>query len=142
MSEHLETSKRHQSHRAPGEIKDSVRHAVIFYAVGLALAGILTAFAFSIALGQDLWRPSVIVWLAVLAIAQVVVHLIFFLHLSTGPEDGDNLMVVVFGLLIVILFGVGSLWIMMNLNSNMDMPGMNMPGQNTPGMDAGMDMGP
>ena len=67
--------------------------------------------------------------LVVLAIAQMGVHLVFFLHITTGPDNTNNVLALAFGLLIVFLVVVGSLWIMTNLNDNL-MPSpelMNMP---------------
>jgi len=55
----------------------------------------------------------------VLAIAQMGVHLVFFLNISTYPDNTNNVIALVFGLLIVTLVVSGSLWIMVNLNANM-----------------------
>jgi cytochrome o ubiquinol oxidase operon protein cyoD len=60
--------------------------------------------------------------LAVLAIAQMGVHLVFFLHISTGPDNTNNVLALAFGLLIVTLVVSGSLWIMAHLNANMMPP--------------------
>ena len=57
--------------------------------------------------------------LVVLAIAQMGVHLVFFLHITTGPDNTNNVLALAFGVLIVFLVVVGSLWIMNNLNDNM-----------------------
>jgi cytochrome o ubiquinol oxidase operon protein cyoD len=55
----------------------------------------------------------------VLAIAQMGVHLVFFLHITTGPDNTNNVLALAFGVLIVLLVMVGSLWIMANLNHNL-----------------------
>ena len=57
-----------------------------------------------------------------LAIAQMGVHLVFFLHITTAPDNTNNVLALAFGVLIVFLVVVGSLWIMANLNDNMMMP--------------------
>jgi cytochrome o ubiquinol oxidase subunit IV len=57
--------------------------------------------------------------LFVLAIAQMGVHLVFFLHITTGPDNTNNILALAFGVLIVLLLIVGSLWIMDHLNHNM-----------------------
>jgi cytochrome o ubiquinol oxidase operon protein cyoD len=96
-----------------------VGQAVLGYLVGLGLALLLTATSFFVA-GTDLvWTPSIPVALVVLAIAQMGVHLVFFLHITTGPDNTNNVMALAFGVLIVVLLIVGSLWIMANLNHNM-----------------------
>jgi cytochrome o ubiquinol oxidase operon protein cyoD len=97
----------------------SVAQRVIGYLTGLGLAILLTATSFFIA-GTDLvWQPSIPVALVVLAIAQMGVHLVFFLHITTGPDNTNNVLALAFGVLIVFLVMVGSLWIMDNLNHNM-----------------------
>ena len=57
--------------------------------------------------------------LVVLAIAQMGVHLVFFLHITTGPDNTNNVLALAFGVLIVVLVIGGSLWIMAHLNHNM-----------------------
>ena len=66
-----------------------------------------------------MWAPSIPVALTVLAIAQMGVHLAFFLHITTGPDNINNVMALAFGVLIVLLVMVGSLWIMSHMNNNM-----------------------
>ena len=65
------------------------------------------------------WEPSIPIALFVLAIAQMGVHLVFFLHITTGPDNTNNVLALAFGVLIVLLLIVGSLWIMTHLNHNM-----------------------
>ena len=87
--------------------------------IGLGLATLLTMVSFFIARTTLVWEPSIPVALAVLAIAQMGVHLVFFLHITTGPDNINNVMALAFGVLIVFLVIAGSLWIMANLNHNM-----------------------
>ena len=79
----------------------------------------LTAVSFFIAGTSLVWHPSIPIALVVLAIAQIGVHLVFFLHITTGPDNVNNVLALAFGVLIVFLILVGSLWIMYNLNQNM-----------------------
>jgi cytochrome o ubiquinol oxidase operon protein cyoD len=110
----------HQADLAPGDEEGvSVKARVIGYLIGLALAIVLTATSFFVA-GTDLvWQPSIPVAIIVLAIAQMGVHLVFFLHITTGPDNSNNVLALAFGLLIIFLVIGGSLWIMANLNHNM-----------------------
>jgi cytochrome o ubiquinol oxidase operon protein cyoD len=110
----------HQADLAPGDEEQvSVKLRVLGYLIGLGLALLLTATSFFIA-GTDLvWQPSIPVAIIVLAIAQMGVHLVFFLHITTGADNTNNVMALAFGLLIVFLVIGGSLWIMANLNHNM-----------------------
>jgi cytochrome o ubiquinol oxidase operon protein cyoD len=47
------------------------------------------------------------------------VHVVFYLHITTGPDNTNNVLALAFGVLIVLLVMIGSLWIMANLNHNM-----------------------
>ena len=114
--------------RAPGDIsisaeaKERMLSDVGIYTIGLALAVILTAASFWVANTSLLWTPGIPLGLVVLAIAQMGVHLVFFLHITTGPDNTNNVLALAFGILIVFLVVVGSLWIMTNLNDNMMPP--------------------
>ena len=65
-----------------------------------------------------MWQPSIPIALSVLALAQMGVHLVFFLHITSGADSVNNVMALAFGLLIVALLVFGSLWIMTHLNHN------------------------
>ena len=105
---------------APGDEEEvRIGPRLLGYLTGLGLSLLLTAISFFIA-GTDLvWQPSIPVALVVLAIAQMGVHLVFFLHITTDPDNTNNVLALAFGLLIVFLVIGGSLWIMANLNHNM-----------------------
>jgi cytochrome o ubiquinol oxidase operon protein cyoD len=105
---------------APGDEEEvRVGPRLLGYVVGLGLAILLTATSFFVA-GTDLvWQPSIPVAIVVLAIAQMGVHLVFFLHITTGADNTNNILALAFGLLIVFLVIGGSLWIISNLNHNM-----------------------
>ena len=107
---------------APGEgAMDGARFAkgLIGYGVGFALAAGLTVAAFVAPSTGLIWGPGVPVALVVFAIAQMGVHLVFFLHITTGPDNTNNALALAFGVLIVFLVMAGSLWIMANLNEHM-----------------------
>jgi len=80
---------------------------------------LLTATSFWVANTSLLWAPGVAIGLVVLAIAQMGVHLVFFLHITTGPDNTNNVLALAFGMLIVLLVLAGSLWIMKDLDANM-----------------------
>jgi len=105
---------------APGEEEEvRVGPRLIGYVIGLGLSILLTATSFFVA-GTDLvWQPSIPVALAVLAIAQMGVHIVFFLHITTGPDNTNNVLALAFGVLIVFLVVAGSVWIMHHMNQNM-----------------------
>ncbi len=114
-----EPSTPHGGDSAPGDERDSFLAGFTTYAIGLVLALGMTATAFWVAHSHVLWGPGIPVGLAVLAIAQMGVHLVFFLHITTGPDDANNVLALAFGIIIVFLIVAGSLWIMANLNHMM-----------------------
>lgn len=111
-------------HRSPGdepvlsEFEEGASGALV-YTLGLALAAILTAISFWVANTSLLWVPGIALGLAVLAIAQMGVHLIFFLHITSGPDNTNSVLALAFGVLIVCIVIAGSLWIMTDLNGSM-----------------------
>ena len=89
------------------------------YLVGFAIALGLSAASVAVTGGHVVWREALPVALIVLAIAQMGVHLVFFIHITSGPDSTNNVMALAFGVLIVLLLISGSLWIMSNLDANM-----------------------
>ena len=87
--------------------------------IGLGLAIVLTAASFWAAGTPLIYGPGIWIALSVLAVAQMGVHLVFFLHITSGPDDTNNVLALAFGVLIVLLVVAGSLWIMYHLNQNM-----------------------
>ena len=110
--------------RAPGDVSKHTEArfdppaGVLVYTVGLFLAVILTAASFWVANTSLLWPPGVPLGLAVLAIAQMGIHLVFFLHITTAPDNTNNVLALAFGIFIVFLIIAGSVWIMANLEAN------------------------
>ena len=122
MTEHLRDAGPNVEEVAPGAVDAedySIRDGIQSYVIGLGLATILTVISFLVAKTNLVWQPSIPIALVVLAIAQMAVHVIFFLHITTGPDNTNNILALAFGILIVTLVVVGSLWIMYNLNHNM-----------------------
>jgi cytochrome o ubiquinol oxidase subunit IV len=115
---------------APGDQEPGthgVASGVRNYLIGLALATGLTIASFWVASGTGLiYEPGVPMALAALAVAQMGVHLAFFLHITTGPDNKNNVLALAFGALIVGIVIAGSLWIMYHLNANMTVPGYMM----------------
>ncbi len=108
--------------RTPGVEHGEARADFLSYTVGFGLAILLTIASFVVAQTNLLWGPGIPVGLIVLAFAQIGVHLVFFLHMGTGPDHTNNVLALAFGMLIVFLVITGSCWIMANLNANMTMP--------------------
>ena len=112
----------HPGDTAPGDERAEGREiaeGLFGYLIGLGFAALITVTAFFISGTSLVWQPSIPIALFVLAIAQMGVHLVFFLHITTGPDNVNNVLALAFGVLIVMLLMVGSLWIMTHLNHNM-----------------------
>lgn len=119
----MNSEDRRLEDRTPGVEQHEAMASVLWYTVGLGLAIVATIASFVVAQTNLLWPPGVSVGLIVLALAQMGVHLVFFLHLGSGPDDTNNILALAFGVLIVFLVIAGSLWIVANLNANL----MTMP---------------
>ena len=105
---------------APGdEPVEDAGHVILNSNLGLGFSVILTAAAFVLASSHLIYGPAIPVALIVLAIAQMGVHLVFFLHITTGPDNTNNVLALAYGVLIVFLVVLGSIWIMNHLQANM-----------------------
>lgn len=107
---------------APGdESRESptTLQGLVGYTIGLALAIMLTTASFWALQTHLIYGPAIPVALVALAVAQMGIHLVFFLHITTSPDNTNNVLALAFGILIVCLVVFGSLWIMAHLNHNM-----------------------
>ncbi len=119
MSTAIATDEKTHADVAPGDEHEEAPDLfkrVRSYLIGFVLASLLSAVSFYMARSTLVWAPSIPIALSVLAIAQMGVHLVFFLHMTSGRDNVNNLMALAFGLLIVMLLVFGSLWIMAHLN--------------------------
>ncbi len=92
------------------------------YILGLVLAAALTAAAFWALDEHVIYGPGIVMALIVFGLAQVGVHLVFFLHLTTSPDNTNNALALAFGVLFVSFVFFGSIWVIYHMNHNM-MPG-------------------
>jgi len=90
------------------------------YVKGFILSVILTAIPFWLVMGKVITQPSTtaVVILAFAAV-QIVVHMVYFLHMDTTSEGGWNMLALVFTAVLVVIALSGSLWVMYHLNHNM-----------------------
>lgn len=89
------------------------------YLIGFILSVILTVIPFAMVMSDTASHSLIIGTVVASAIIQIVVHLVYFLHLSTASEARWNLVAFLFTAVIIFIVVVGSLWIMYNLNLNM-----------------------
>jgi cytochrome o ubiquinol oxidase operon protein cyoD len=106
--------------QAPG-VDPHEQHGARSYLIGLGYAVALTLASFWAATTSFVYAPAVPVLLAVLAIAQMGVHLAFFLHITSAPDQTNNFLALLFGVFVIALVIIGSMIIMANLN-HMVMP--------------------
>ncbi|MBY4896141.1 cytochrome o ubiquinol oxidase subunit IV [Cupriavidus sp. AU9028] len=94
------------------------------YVTGFVLAVILTVIPFWLVMGNVIADSSTTAMVLLgLAAVQIVVHMIYFLHMDTKSEGGWNLLALMFTIVIVVITLAGSLWVMYHMNANM-MPTM------------------
>ncbi|WP_404338271.1 cytochrome o ubiquinol oxidase subunit IV [Sphingomonas sp. MMS12-HWE2-04] len=108
----------HDVHAAHGSLKG--------YLIGFGLSVVLTAIPFWLVMTGSVspgWTAAIII---ALAVVQILVHMVFFLHLDAKSEGGWNLLAAIFTIVIVVITLAGSLWVMYHMNQNM-MPHMAPP---------------
>lgn len=90
------------------------------YVTGFVLAVILTAIPFWLVMGDVLGesQTTALVIMAV-AVVQIVVHMVYFLHMNTRSEGGWTMLALIFTVVLVVITLSGSLWVMYHLNHNM-----------------------
>jgi cytochrome o ubiquinol oxidase subunit IV len=103
--------------QAPG-IDPHEQHGARSYLIGLGYAIALTGASFWAASTSFVYAPAVPVLLAALAIAQMGVHVAFFLHISSAPDQANNFLSLAFGVFVTGLVIFGSIMIMTHLNHN------------------------
>jgi cytochrome o ubiquinol oxidase subunit IV len=114
--------------RAPGDLsipaegEQGASARMLVHTIGLFLAVGVTASSFWVANTALLWGPGITLGLVVPAVAQMEIRLVFFLHITTGPDNTNNVLALAFGILTVVLVIAGSQCIMANLNENMTPP--------------------
>jgi cytochrome o ubiquinol oxidase operon protein cyoD len=90
------------------------------YLIGFGLSAVLTVIPFWLVMGgAPMSRTAIAAIIITLAVTQMVVHVVFFLHMKAGTEDGWSLTSIVFTLILVGITVAGSVWVMYHLDRNM-----------------------
>ncbi|RBA24334.1 cytochrome o ubiquinol oxidase subunit IV [Herminiimonas fonticola] len=106
----------HEDHVDHGSLKS--------YSIGFILSVILTAIPFWLVMGKVITDSSTTGFVLLgFAAVQIVVHMIYFLHMNTKSEGGWSMLALVFTIMVVVIMLAGSIWVMYHLNTNM-MPHM------------------
>jgi cytochrome o ubiquinol oxidase operon protein cyoD len=111
--EHDHAHGEHHAHGAP-------HGSLNAYVTGFVLSVILTAVPFWLVMGDVLdSRSLTLVIILAFAAVQIVVHMVYFLHMNSRSENGWTMMALIFTVTVVVIALSGSIWIMFHLNSNM-----------------------
>jgi cytochrome o ubiquinol oxidase operon protein cyoD len=113
-------SEAHDVHDHDPHVEDDLHISLKGYMTGFVLSVILTAIPFWLVMGKVFDKPgtTAIVILAFAAV-QIVVHMIYFLHLNAHSQGGWNMLALIFTIVLVVITLSGSLWVMFHMNSNM-----------------------
>ncbi len=114
------TEDAHEAHHGHSHGHEAAHGTFKSYMIGFVLSIILTAIPFWLVMAGVFESPAVTAaWIMGLAAVQIVVHMIFFLHMNPRSEGGWSMMALIFTLLLVAIALAGSLWVMHHLNANM-----------------------
>ncbi|PWC81311.1 hypothetical protein TSH100_27505 [Azospirillum sp. TSH100] len=93
------------------------------YMIGFVLSVILTVIPFWLVMNGTLDTTTTTVVILALAVVQIIVHMVYFLHMNGRAEGGWSMLAMIFTIIVVVIMFSGSLWVMYHMNHNM-MPGM------------------
>ncbi|WP_426196414.1 cytochrome o ubiquinol oxidase subunit IV [Massilia sp. DWR3-1-1] len=115
----------HDAHAGHDHHDSGAPHSTLKgYATGFILAVILTAIPFWLVMGDVMKDPGTLgLVLMGFAGVQIVVHMIYFLHMNSKVEQGWSMLALVFTMMLLVIMLAGSIWVMYHMNHNM-MPGM------------------
>ncbi|MBS0216406.1 MAG: cytochrome o ubiquinol oxidase subunit IV [Proteobacteria bacterium] len=116
----LHTNENHHIDDAHHEEGGHAHATVRGYVTGFILSVILTAIPFWLIMGKVIANPgtAAAVILAFAAV-QILVHMVYFLHMNTKSEGGWNMLALIFTLVLVVITLAGSMWVMHHMNANM-----------------------
>lgn len=107
-------------HAAAGADHGATHGSLRTYLTGFGLSVVLTAIPFWLVMSGVLdSKLATGIVIAVLAVTQIFVHMVYFLHMNAKVEEGWSILALVFTLILVVIALIGSLWIIYHLNANM-----------------------
>lgn len=123
MSAHDTRAPEAHGHEAHGHQEGHEDHnhgSMKGYLIGFGLSVVLTAIPFWLVMTNAFGNPQATgLTIMIFAVAQIVVHMVFFLHMNTKSEGGWTMLALIFTILLVVIALTGSLWVMYHLNHNM-----------------------
>jgi cytochrome o ubiquinol oxidase operon protein cyoD len=125
MSDHNHDHHGHDDHGHGHHGHDDHNHGSLkSYTIGFILSVILTAIPFWLVMGNVFASPATTAFTVLgFAAVQIVVHMVYFLHMNAKVEGGWSMLAMMFTLILVVIVLSGSIWVMYHMNANM-MPGM------------------
>lgn len=110
----------HNTHHAHSHGHEAAHGSFKSYVTGFILSVILTAIPFWLVMGDVLESRALTVGIIIIfGGIQMVVHMIYFLHMNTKSEGGWTMLAMIFTIIIVVIMLAGSMWVMHHLNTNM-----------------------
>jgi len=110
----------HEAHHGHSHGHEAGHGSLKSYVTGFVLSVILTAIPFWLVMGDVLdSKVATVAAIMIFGVIQIVVHMVYFLHMNTRSEGGWTVMALIFTIVIVAIALVGSLWVMHHLNANM-----------------------
>ena len=124
MSSHAEHHAGHHGADHHGHGEHEGAHGTLgSYVIGFVLSVILTVIPFWLVMNGTLDNTTTTVVILALAVVQIIVHMVYFLHMNGRAEGGWSMLAMIFTIVVVVIMFSGSLWVMYHMNHNM-MPGM------------------
>jgi cytochrome o ubiquinol oxidase operon protein cyoD len=115
MSDHGHSHDHGHGHHGAAEAHGSLKD----YVIGFVLSVILTAIPFWLVMTHALPNGTTAAVILGLGAVQMVVHIIYFLHMSGKAEGGWSMTAMIFTIIVVVIMLSGSIWVMYHLNANM-----------------------
>ena len=120
MSAHNDTHAHGADDHGHGHDDGAAHSTFGGYMTGFVLSIILTAIPFWLVMAKVFDKPSTTAFVVLgFAAVQIVVHMVYFLHMNTKSEGGWTLLALIFTVMVVVIMLAGSLWVMYHLNHNM-----------------------
>jgi len=108
------------SEHSIGDEHNGYHASIKGYVTGFVLSILLTAIPFWLVMAKVLPTPGMTAFVIMaFAAVQIVVHMIYFLHMNTRVEGGWSMMALLFTGILVVIMLAGSIWVLYNLNTNM-----------------------
>jgi cytochrome o ubiquinol oxidase operon protein cyoD len=99
--------------------KPDFEQEVRFYLIGFSLALLLTLIPFALVAWAELPTSVALLFIAVCGLAQVVVQFRYFLHINLSQQKREDLLLILFSVLLLLIMAGGTIWIMANLAHRM-----------------------